>query len=555
MNFLTFTFFYIIILLSVIGYGYSFQLVLNKNLKNYSLGYTGLYGLFFLVIYSYISNIFFAHTPVHNIILLILGIFFFIFFIKKIFLSRNKFLIFLIIFSILFISNFIFKSHDDFVYYHFPYSYYLTQNSSIIGIGHLNHGFRTQSSIFYINSLLYFPTIKFYMFHLPAILILGFANIILLEKIYEYLKNNKINFILYFSLLSFLFINIFFYRIAEHGTDRSAQILIFILLIEILILVNFNIILGEQISKLLLIIALVISFKAFYILYLIFFLPVIYYLIKKKKILNSFKTLIFNKTFIFFSLALLLVLITNLMNTGCLVYPVNITCSNNFFWGIDLSQVNKMNNWYELWSKAGANPNFRIDNPEEYIKYFNWVGTWIDKYFFNKVSDFLLGTISLVAIIYFIFHSKNRNQNKREFLFIFIILLILLAEWFYNHPALRYGGYVLIASILFLICSLKLENFLVDKKTINKKITLLIVFALVVFISRNVNRIKNEIDMYNYKPFTEVFYKVDPQYFRIQNKIDKIIINSKNCKSYNNKCDLNLKPNVTNIFSKYIFYQ
>ena len=34
--------------------------------------------------------------------------------------------------------------------------------------------------------------------------------------------------------LSILFINIFFYRIAEHGTDRSAQILIFLLFAEIL---------------------------------------------------------------------------------------------------------------------------------------------------------------------------------------------------------------------------------------------------------------------------------------------------------------------------------
>ena len=29
------------------------------------------------------------------------------------------------------------------------------------------------------------------------------------------------------ALLSFIFINIFFYRISEHGTDRSAQILFF----------------------------------------------------------------------------------------------------------------------------------------------------------------------------------------------------------------------------------------------------------------------------------------------------------------------------------------
>ena len=30
------------------------------------------------------------------------------------------------------------------------------------------------------------------------------------------------------------------------------------------------------------------------------------------------------------------------------------------------------------------------------------------------------------------------------------MLTLLFAEWFYNHPALRYGGYPLIALLLFL---------------------------------------------------------------------------------------------------------
>ena len=30
-------------------------------------------------------------------------------------------------------------------------------------------------------------------------------------------------------------------------------------------------------------------------------------------------------------------------------------------------------NWYELWAKAGASPNFKVANPDEYIQFFNWV--------------------------------------------------------------------------------------------------------------------------------------------------------------------------------------
>ena len=65
----------------------------------------------------------------------------------------------------------------------------------------------------------------------------GFVNIILFEKLTKF-KFKKIDFIFFFVLSSILFINIFFYRISEHGTDRSAQILIFLLIVEILILLN-----------------------------------------------------------------------------------------------------------------------------------------------------------------------------------------------------------------------------------------------------------------------------------------------------------------------------
>ena len=67
-----------------------------------------------------------------------------------------------------------------------------------------------------------------------AILILGFSNLILIFKLKNDYHNKKYDFVFYLTFLSFLFINIFFYRIAEHGTDRSAQILILILFIEVL---------------------------------------------------------------------------------------------------------------------------------------------------------------------------------------------------------------------------------------------------------------------------------------------------------------------------------
>ena len=78
------------------------------------------------------------------------------------------------------------------------------------------------------------------------------------------------------------------------------------------------------------------------------------------------------------------VLFVNFANSGCLIYPVSITCFNYFSWSIPLQEVSAMNDWYEQWSKAGANPNFRVENAHEYIQHFNWVNNWIQEYFFRN---------------------------------------------------------------------------------------------------------------------------------------------------------------------------
>ena len=127
-----------------------------------------------------------------------------------------------------------YKTHDDFFYYHFPYTVSLIEFKKIFGVGNLEHGFRTPSSIFYFNSLFYLPIIEKSLINSGAIFFLIFSNIFLIQKIFNQLKNKKNNFILVLSLLSLIFINTIFYRLAEHGTDRSALILIFILAIYFL---------------------------------------------------------------------------------------------------------------------------------------------------------------------------------------------------------------------------------------------------------------------------------------------------------------------------------
>jgi len=290
-DFILFFLSYFIILTSILGYGLLFYGSLKK-INSFNFGYIGLIGIFFLILYSYASNVFFPHSEIHNLVFLSLGFIYFVIFAKKNFNEIKKELIFtIIIFTILFLSSLIFKNHDDFPYYHFPYTFYLTQQSVVFGVGQFNHGFRTPSSIFYINSLFYLPMLKYYLFNFSALYVLGFANIFLLKKIYNFFysfKYNKnliknINYITYLSLFAFAFINIFFYRVGEHGTDRSAQILIFILVILILEYFYIQKISNIDLVFIYTLLGLIISLKAFYILYLILIFPLFLFILKKKK--------------------------------------------------------------------------------------------------------------------------------------------------------------------------------------------------------------------------------------------------------------------------------
>ena len=555
LNFIVFIFFYAVIIISTLGIGFFATKIKNLNKNHFSYGYIGLFGIFFLLIYSYISHFFISHNYLFNILLITFGLISFFFYITKNF-DSNKIILLIVVFSILFFGFIVFKTHDDFGYYHFPYTYYLTQSSILIGIGNFNHGFRTPSSIFYLNSLFYLPIIKYFMFNMGAILIMGFSNLALIESILSNLRKSKYNYIFFLSLLTLVFINIFFYRISEHGTDRSAQILILLFFIELIFLIN-NLKIIQQISpRLFILLGIIISLKAFYVLYVIFIIPVIFYYYKNNKlelILNLFKE---KYTYLFATL-IICVLTINLFNSGCLIYPVAVTCLDNLIWSIPISEVNLMNDWYEQWSKAGAGPDFRVENPEIYIQNFNWISNWFKEYFFYKVSDFLLGLIFVILFFTLLFYKKNKinNTKKKNIYFLYFFIIILLLEWFYNHPSLRYGGYTLIVLIIFLPFSIILESTNLSNFIIKKNTYIVLLLVITIFLTRNVSRILDEYNKYNYIPLKEINYKVDKSYFDIHNRFEKLISNFSKCEKQNDNCLQTGEIATKKFFGKYIFYK
>ena len=235
---------------------------------------------------------------------------------------------------------------------------------------------------------------------------------------------------------------------------------------------------------------------------------------------------------------------------------MSFTCFENFDWALPIIEVERMNNHYELWSKAGRGPNFIVDNPDEYIKNFYWISHWIREYFFNKVSDFLLGLIVLITTLcIFFINLKNKIKNfkiNKLSLSTLIVLIILLIEWFYNHPSLRYGGYCTIALILFIPLSIFFEKNKISIKKFNKSTSILLILTVIIFVGRNFDRINKEIELYNYKPINETYYQVTKHYFRVQKNMDELINEYNNCKNFQSDCNLN-KQKISQNFNKLIF--
>ena len=536
-NYLTFLASYFLIILSVIGHGVLAIKLTKTNISTDEIGFVGLAGIFFLILYSYVSHFFISHGYIHNIIFITIGLASIYYFRTKIFIKKNLFFLFSIFF-ILFLAIIIFKTHDDFGYYHFPYSYYLNKFSMIIGTGPINHGFRTPSSIFYLNSLFYLPHIDYYLYHMGAILVLGFTNIILVSNIKKNLDEKKNNQFFFLNLLAFIFINVFFYRLAEHGTDRSAQILIFLFFIYIFSLrgryENFDSIL----PKLIILLSIIVSLKSFYVLYFIFIIPFIFYIIKDDKGYLIYK--IFKNPLLYFSILIgTCVILVYFFNTGCLLYPLQQTCVSWIEWSIPKSEVSALNTHYQWWSKAGGGPGYSHELEKSvYIKNFNWFSNWVDKYFFNKMSDLLLGLSFISIICLIIFRSEKKdleNKKLKDNMLYYLLIIFLLLEWFYNHPALRYGGYVIFALIFFIPLSYFLSNYEMPK---NFTLKTIILFFLVtaIFLGRNIDRIFYEFEFYNANFKQNMFFFTDKYHFRINEQLEKFSKNYQNCNLDINKC-------------------
>ncbi len=525
-NIIIFFLVFYILLISVLGYGILFKhfcFGAIQNINNQSSIYIGFYGLFLLTFISVISSLFVPHNFIHNILLHLFGVLFFIFYKTK---NKKKFLKVILLISLFTASALIIsKTHDDFSYYHLPFTKYLTEQKIIFGMGNLLHGYKLLSSLFYLNSIFYLPFIEYYTFHFSLLFFLIFFNFFLLREI-TLKDNHDVTKFLYLSAL--VFFNLSFNRIAEYGTDKAGQLLIVILSIKFFQYIclsdkkdNFR-----NILFILPLLGLCISLKTYFISYLLFGLTL---LVLESKFLKILKNIFLSKAFVVFTTFLFVYFLHHFISTGCFISPVSSTCfGNNLQWAGEREGYERLSLWLEQWAKAGAGPNFRVEDPLVYIQNFNWIPRWFNNYFIEKFLDQLLILFFSFLLIFFLF-KRLKPKNKIIFLdkkivFFYLIILAIFFIWFLKHPTLRYGGY----SIVFLTLSIPIA-LMCNKMYINiffkKRFNFLIILIIIIFNFKNIYRISEEFkrtDHYRFDNFP--FFAIPDKKFYTENTSSGLII-------------------------------
>ena len=160
-----------------------------------------------------------------------------------------------------------------------------------------------------------------------------------------------------------------------------------------------------------------------------------------------------------------------------MIFQPNSHVLKNLPWSISKQEVSDVRVWYELWSKAGATPNYVVENRIDYISNFNWFVNWVNNYFFNKFSDYLLSLIVIGIIIFSFFKFGNgflKLMIKKENIKFYMDILYFLRLNGFNHPALRYGGYHLFALLIFIPLVLQIEKYQIKWNFYFKRMIILI---------------------------------------------------------------------------------
>jgi hypothetical protein len=470
---------------------------LDNNFSEY-----GLFGIIFLSFISLLANFFFPINILFNNLVLILGFicgFFYINFTKK-------FIYTLILSS--FLSTLLITLNNinrpDAGLYHLPFISILNDDKIIIGLSNLHTRFGLISIMQYASSVFNNSLLNDNGVVIPIALSIVFFLMYVTTELFYFLKKRSDLIVFFFLFLLSVFSLYSFSNYSEYGNDAPAFIYFFLTIILYLNIDNKNKKFLFIDKKILIASIFTVLNKVFFI--LIIFIPIIL-------IFTKFKNLLKKKIFFFFFIFFILIwILKNILVSGCILYPIKITCIKNLSWYNEKNVVESHISG-EAWAKAWIDQDEPKLNLKEYTQGFGWFKTWSKKHLKKineKFTPFIIFNTLFVATLFlkckknimFLYKSK-KTLNKIKIILLLNILGSLF--WFLKFPIYRYGAAYLACSVSSV--SVLILHYFNNKINVSKNlIKIIIFFSIFLFISFNLKRIiKNFDNVYDQYPWPRIY--------------------------------------------------
>lgn len=484
------------------SHGIIFLKKLFKTKINYNFFEVCLIGLLITLTISPLINFFIPLNDFFIVLNLLLLIIFFIFN-KKIYYENIKldYRIFILVFFLVQVNIYGSGFSDDLDHYHYSSITNSDEMNFIWGNSFLHPLYGTSSIWLTGHSYFNFDYSRLIDIHVfNGLLLFLIISLFLSEIDFSIKKNFFFNKFLFVILM---FIVVKYTRIKEFGIDRPAIILFCFLIYYYykFYLINKNNKHLEKFAIFFLISLTIVSIKITYLPVLV--IPFFIFLQERKNILkiDYQYLLILFPAFVF--------LFKNMLSSGCLVYPLEITCLKFLSWSNHLGSI-EFSFYNEVFNKSWTSYTGNLDQ-FDYIKDFNWFNTWFDRGKIEILEYFL--TIFIIIFLSFFLHidkfkPHKKLQSKLKIFKISLILMILLSLiiYFLKNPVLRMNHHILI-SIMIIFSSFSLFK----KKMIDASVltSYFFIFVFLFNFYKNFNRI------YDYG------FKNNPE-ATISNKITKV---------------------------------
>lgn len=506
-----------IIFFSSLGYGIFFR----RNILR-STSPCNIFEIYILSIPLLLSIGFFLHflLPINYYVSsLIVVVGFILLYLNKNYIildKKNILLIFLllIVFLPLLLGS---SEHGDFYYHHLPYLNLVEKFKIIFGLVNFNDVLANPyMSWFNYSSLFGIPFFsKFkYVFLLNYLFFLSFIAYLYLDiKSNDKLDLKIINFFLIVLSLSV------FSKIKNHGADVPPQLFILLSFRYIYEFLKYNELVNNKILIkiiLFLVVAIILRINSVFIFPLLL-IALFNFLKNIENFTNNLRSVIF-----IFVLTIFFVL-KNLINTGCLVYPVKSLCfDDEIDWAISKEITTKRVDMLEAISKGWMyyaksiqptnnkfiwNPNEEIMNHDNFLKkgVKFWIYYWIKDHDLQRIYNVLLIHIFLVVVL-ISFSKFNRKKSvlfEKNNIFLILTLLSCTVFWFLKTPQTRYVGYSILICFCTLLSVYCLSYFEIQKKIFSRKIFNIFVFTICFLniienLPKTVGNIKNNFNSNHY---------------------------------------------------------